>query len=79
MYPQFAKPVSLYLNPGLRTPGEVARKAAQISTASAFVVSVAARTHDASSDAPEIAAAMKGFKLEWKGNFFEVYRRRVAY
>jgi hypothetical protein len=76
MYPVFAKPVSLYLNPGLRTREEVARKVAQLSTASAFVVSVAERIHDASGDPPELTAAMKDFALEWKGKFFEVYRRR---
>jgi hypothetical protein len=76
MYPEFAKPVTLYLNPGLRTPDEVARKVTQISTATAFVISEAARTHDSMSDAPEITTAMKDFELQWKGNFFAVYRRR---
>ncbi len=76
MFPEFAKPVTLYLNPGLRTPDEVARKVAQISTATAFVISAAARTHDSANAPPEISAAIKNFQLQWKGNFFEVYRRR---
>lgn len=75
MYPEFGKPVSLYLNPGLRTTEEVARKVAQLSTASAFVVSRAQRSFGVG-DAPEITAATREFEPEWKGNFFEVYRRR---
>jgi hypothetical protein len=76
MFPEFGRPVSMFLDPGLMTKEDVARKAAQISGASAFVVPQTVLEYGGLPDAPEIAAAMKDFDLEWKGNFFEVYRRR---
>jgi hypothetical protein len=76
MYPQFGKPVSLFLDSGLATQADIARKAAQISTASALIVPQTVRTYGGLPDAPEITAAMRDFDLAWKGNFFEVYRRR---
>ena len=76
MYPEFGKPVSLFLDPGLMTKQDIARKAAQLSAASEFVVPQMVRTYGGLPDAPEITAAMREFDLEWKGYFFEVYRRR---
>ena len=76
MYPDFGKPVSLYLDPGLMTQEDIARKVAQLSTANAFVVPKTVRTFGGLPDAPEFIAAMRDFDLEWKGHFFEVYRRR---
>jgi hypothetical protein len=76
MYPEFGKPVSLFLDTGLATDADVARKTAQIATASAFVVPQTVRTYGGLPDAPEITATMRNFDLEWKGSFFEVYRRR---
>jgi hypothetical protein len=78
MYPEFGHPVSMFLDPGLETQQDVTRKAAQISTASAFVVPQTVVTYGGLPDAPEIAAAMKDFDLEWKGEFFSVYRRRAG-
>ena len=78
MYPEFGKPVSLFLDTGLATHADVTRKAAQISTASAFVVPHTVRTYGGLPDAPEITAAMSNFDLEWKGSFFEMYRRRAG-
>jgi hypothetical protein len=68
----------MFLDPGLTNEGDIARKAAQLSAASSFVVPRAARAYGGLPDAPEITAAMRDFELEWKGNFFEVYRRRAA-
>jgi hypothetical protein len=78
MYPEFGKPVSMFLDPGLETQEDVARKAAQISAASAFVVPQTVLEYGGLPDAPEIAAAMRDFELEWKGEFFSVYRRRAG-
>jgi hypothetical protein len=78
MYPEFGRPVFMFLDPGLETQQDVARKAAQISTSSAFVVPQTVRTYGGLPDAPEIAAAMSNFELEWRGEFFTVYRRRAA-
>lgn len=76
MYPEFGEPVSMFLDPGLMTQEDVARKVAQLSTADAFVVPQTVRTYGGLPDAPELKAAMAEFDLEWKGEFFEVYRRR---
>jgi len=78
MYSEFGKPVSMFLDPGLETQEDVARKAAQISAASAFVVPQTVLEYGGLPDAPEIAAAMRDFELEWKGEFFSVYRRRTG-
>jgi hypothetical protein len=76
MYLEFGQPVSMFLDPGLETQEDIARKAAQISAAGAFVVPQTVRTYGGPPDAPAIIAAMSDFDLEWKGSFFEVYRRR---
>jgi len=78
MYPEFGKPVSLYLDPGLMTQKDIARKVAQLSSASAFVVPKSVRTFGGLPDAPELVAATRDFDLEWKGDFFEVYRRQAG-
>jgi MFS family permease len=78
MYPEFGKPVSMFLDPGLETQEDVARKAAQLKAAEAFVVPATVRKFGGLPDAPELAAATADFALEWKGDFFEVYRRRAA-
>jgi hypothetical protein len=78
MYPEFGKPVALFLSPGLMTEGDVTRTAARLSTADSFVVPGVTRLFDGLPDAPEITAAIGQFELEWKGYFFEVYRRRTG-
>jgi len=78
MYNEFGKPVSMFLLPGLMTQAEVERKAVQLSTASSYVVPHTVRTYDGLPDAPEITAAMRDFELEWKGDYFDVYRLRRA-
>jgi hypothetical protein len=78
MYPEFGKPVAFFLTPGLTTKGEIARTAARLSTADAFVVPGVVRLFGDLPKEPEITAVMKDFDLEWKGYFFEVYRRRGA-
>jgi hypothetical protein len=60
----------------LTTKGELARATARLSTADAFAVPGVLRLFDGLPDAPEITAATKDFDLDWKGYFFEVYRRR---
>lgn len=76
MYPEFGKPVAFFLTPGLATEGEIARATGRLSTADAFVVPGVVRLFNGLPDAPEITAAMKDFDLQWKGYFFEMYRRR---
>jgi hypothetical protein len=76
MYPEFGKPISFILDPGLMTEGDIARKVAQLSTASAFVLPKMARIYGGLPDAPEIDAAMSDFDLDFNGYFFEVYQRR---
>lgn len=76
IYPVFGKPVAFFLTPGLMTAGENARATARLSTADAYVVPGVLRLFEGLPEAPEITAAMKDFDLEWKGYFFEVYRRR---
>jgi hypothetical protein len=76
LYPEFGKPVSMFLDPGLMTAGDIARTTARLKAADAFVVPAMVRMFEGLPDAPEITQAMKDFDLEWKGYFFEVYRRR---
>jgi hypothetical protein len=78
MYPEFGKPVALFLSPGLMTEGDVSRTVARLSTADAYVVPSVIRVFDGLPDSPEIRDAMKDFDLESKGYYFEVYRRRAA-
>jgi hypothetical protein len=72
MYPEFGKPVECFL----MTKADIARTAARLSTADSFVVPGVVRLYKVMPTVPDITAAMKDFDLEWKGHFFEVYRRR---
>jgi len=78
MYPEFGKPVSMFLDPGLMTQDDIARKVAQLSAAGAFVVPKTVRKYGGLPDTPEFIAAMRDFDPVWSGDFFEVYQRRVS-
>jgi hypothetical protein len=78
MYPEFGKPVSMFLDPGLMTQADIDRKVAQLSTASAFVLPATVRTYGGPPDGTQFNTALKDFELQWKGEFFEVYRRRTG-
>jgi hypothetical protein len=69
LFPEFAKPVSLYLDPGIPTDEEVMRKAAQLRQASAVVVV----RHSLLASWPPFDAALVGRTPAFHGKFFEVY------
>jgi hypothetical protein len=70
LFPEFAKPVSLYLDPGIPTDEEVMRKAAQLRQASAVVVV----GHSLRATWPPFDAALAGRTPEFHGKFFDIYR-----
>jgi len=76
MFPQFGPPVTLYLDPGLIRPGEIALKVSQLSQTQMVVVPTNIANCSDIPQAPEIVAAMKSFDRRWKGDFFEVFARR---
>jgi hypothetical protein len=69
LFPEFAKPVSLYLDPGIPTDEEIMRKAAQLRQASAVVVV----RHSLLASWPPFDAALVGRTPAFHGKFFEVY------
>ena len=81
MFPEFAPPVTLYLDPGLMPEAEIQRQVEQLSGASIVVVSISDNIAPESQGvpkAPEIENAMKSFDLVFAGKYFDVYRRRDA-
>jgi len=70
LFPEFAKPVSLYLDPGIPTDEEVMRKAAQLRQASAVVVV----GHSLLATWPPFDAALAGRTPAFHGKFFDIYR-----
>jgi hypothetical protein len=76
-YPRFAPPVVSYLVPGHPVPVELRRKAEQLAAAPMVV-----RVRTGSDPAwggyerwPELAAALDGLELVWRGEIYEVFRR----
>jgi hypothetical protein len=81
MFPEFAPPVALYLDPGLMPAVEIQRQVDQLSGAGIVVVCISDNIAPASQGipkAPEIENAMKSFDLVFAGKYFDVYRRRNA-
>ena len=81
MFPEFAPPVALYLDPGLMPEAEIQRQVDQLSGASVVVVCISDNIAPASQGIPkatEIENAMKSFDLVFAGKYFDVYRRRDA-
>jgi hypothetical protein len=81
MFPEFAPPVALYLDPGLMPAVEIQRQVDQLSGASIVVVCISDNVAPASQGipkAPEIENAMKAFNLVFAGKYFDVYRRPDA-
>lgn len=75
-YPEFAKPVTLYLDRGLMEPAEIQRKLAQLSSARFVVVPESGQTCRSIPDAPEFSSAMGQFEPVSKGEFFDLFRRQ---
>jgi len=80
MYPEFGKPITFILDPGLITQGDIARTVTRLSTVNAFVMRKGMQTlTDQPLNVPEINAAMSDFDLDPNAYFFfEFYRRRHA-
>ena len=81
IFPEFAPPVALYLDPGLMPEAEIQRQVDQLSGASIVVVCISDNIAPESQGvpkAPEIENAMKSFDLVFAGKYFDVYRRRDA-
>jgi hypothetical protein len=79
MYPEFAPPVALYLDPGLMLAPEIQRVVEQLSGATIVVVPVSdaiAPQSQGVPKAPEIEHVMKSFDLIFAGKYVDVYRRR---
>ncbi len=79
MFPEFASPVALYLDPGLMKAAEIQRQVEQLSGASIVVVCVSddiAPESQGIPKAPEIERAMKSFERIFAGKYLDVYRRR---
>ncbi len=79
MFPEFAPPVALYLDPGLMRAPEIQREVEQLSGANIVVVCVSddiAPESRGVPKAPEIEHAMKSFERIFAGKYLDVYRRR---
>lgn len=79
MFPEFAQPVALYLDPGLMQAPEIQRQVEQLSGASIVVVCVSDDVTPESQGvpkAPEIERAMNPFERVFAGKYLDVYRRR---
>ncbi len=79
MFPEFAPPVALYLDPGLMQPTEIKRQVEQLSGATVVVVCVSdsiAPESQGVPTAPEIERAMTSFERIFAGKYLDVYRRR---
>jgi len=72
-FPEFQKPVSLFLIPGLATPGEIERKADQISSSSIVILPQFYESNFCQLPSwPEFAAPLKSFGPLWSGQYFKV-------
>jgi hypothetical protein len=79
IFPEFALPVALYLDPGLMQPSEIKRQVEQLGDADIVVVCVSDNVAPVSQGipkAPEIERAMMSFERISSGKYLEVYRRR---
>jgi hypothetical protein len=79
MFPEFAPPVALYLDPGLMPAAEIQREVEQLSAATIVVVPISNNIAPESQGvpkAPEIENEMKSLDLIFGGKYFDVYRRR---
>ena len=76
LFPQFGKPTSLYLVPGLTLPAEMKRRLDQIARAELLVVPLGGPPCYGTPRVPRIHALLKNFAPLWKGKFFEVLRNR---
>jgi hypothetical protein len=70
IFGEFAKPVTLYLDAGMPTDEEVARKQAQLRHASHIVILQASEL----GSWPEFKQALAGRTVVMRGKFFEIYR-----
>lgn len=79
MVPGFAPPTSLYLLPGLMRPSEVNRKLNQLDKATLVLVPIG--IHSPCKGVPNnplLRSALNAFEPEWKGEYFEVFRRKTS-
>jgi hypothetical protein len=77
MIPGFAAPTTLYLLPGLMQPSEVDRKISQLNEADIALVPYGIISGCRGvPDNPAIKNALNSFQNEWKGEYYEVLRKR---
>ena len=75
LFPQFGKPTSLYLVPGLTLPAEMQRRLEQVKAADLVVVPLSKPPCFGIPRVPQVRIALKGFVPVWRGKFFEVFQR----
>ncbi len=75
LFPGFEMPVSLYLVPGLATQTDISRKLTQLSDASVVVIPAASLNNPVLSNWPVFRRALDQYRMIWKGDSFQVYRR----
>jgi hypothetical protein len=78
LFPEFEKPVSLYLTEGLYRLADIARKTAQIAAAQLVVMPGPSSRYGEFLPPAPIRQAMANFELIWRGKYFAVYRSRTA-
>jgi hypothetical protein len=72
-FPEFRKPVSLFLIPGLPTSAEIERKAAEVSSSSIVIMPEFYLANFCQLPKwPEFAAALQGFQVISNGKYFKV-------
>jgi hypothetical protein len=76
LFPEFSRPQTLFIAPGLSTPTEIERKVAQLSETTAVVVPIMYQSFDGFlSPWPQLRDALTNFHRTFQGKFFEVYSR----
>jgi hypothetical protein len=78
-FPEFRKPVSLFLIPGLASSPEIQRKVAEVSSASIVLLpDFYPADFDQASKWPEFAAALQKFRLVSSGKYFKIFSKDDA-
>jgi hypothetical protein len=76
LFPEFEKPVALYLVPGLMLPGEAVRQAQQISAADIVLTTAGLKANLAR--IPPLSGVFRDLHEIFAGHYFEAYARRGA-
>lgn len=78
-FPEFRKPVSFFLIPGLASSSEIERKLAEVTSASMVILpQFYPADFDQSQNWPEFAGVLKSFRLVSSGKYFKVFSKDAA-